>query len=184
MCTDHDGEPINIIFRDGDPLSLLSNLAATPFVLDDQHFASVEAFIQAIKYPEDGPKAARRHRIATLTGHAARRAGTNPNRKISRAWAEGEEAWVYWAGRHILYQSESHAMLIERAIRAKFTQSTTALAVLRGTGNRALRHATGAPERRVTSLKAMELCRILTDIRTEARSRNAVGRRRRDHRSP
>jgi hypothetical protein len=65
-------EPINVTSRALDPqIRLISNPAHTPFTLDGQAYASVEAFWQGLKFP-DGE---RRRQIARLHGHDARRSG-------------------------------------------------------------------------------------------------------------
>ncbi len=110
-------EVVNIVFSG--PYSILSNLARTPFTIDNVAFASVEAFVQAIKRPE-GEK---RDRIAQLDGYEAQRAGKNPNRVIRAAIAKSEVAHVYWKGESIPYGSETHKQLITRAIVEKFRSS-------------------------------------------------------------
>lgn len=65
-------EPINITSRSTDPpVRLISNLAHTPFELDGNAYASVEAFWQGLKFPDP----ARRREIAALHGQDARQAG-------------------------------------------------------------------------------------------------------------
>ncbi|MFZ2143084.1 MAG: hypothetical protein WAV78_40145 [Xanthobacteraceae bacterium] len=44
-------EPINVTSRSPDPVRLIANFAPTPFILDDAHYACVEAFWQALRFP-------------------------------------------------------------------------------------------------------------------------------------
>src|SRR4051812_15364633 len=65
-------QPLNISSRASDwRVKLISNFAPTPFELDGQVYASVEAFWQGLKFP----CAADRRRIAGLHGSEAKRAG-------------------------------------------------------------------------------------------------------------
>jgi len=161
--------PVNVIF-DGE-FPLLSNLAETPFTLDAEQYSSVEAFVQAIKLEESGPKAAKRRRIMLLSGYQAQRAGRNPNREIRRRLAAGQEANVYHGGRTIAYRSRIHSALIRRAIEAKFDQSPDARAALIATGKRPLVHSPPKKQHSQTSLPAEEFCRMLTEIRESIRKR-------------
>lgn len=143
--------------------SILSNLAPTPFTLEGIFFASAEAFIQCIKYPEC-PK---RDRIALLDGYPAKRAGRKPNARIRKDLAEGREAFVHWKGEAIPYRSEAHMKLIETALRAKFGSSPEAAKALIQTGDAAITHDLGHKENPLTSLPAAVFCDILTRIREQ-----------------
>jgi predicted NAD-dependent protein-ADP-ribosyltransferase YbiA (DUF1768 family) len=119
--------PLNITYDTTlPPLQLLSNLAATPFQLEGQPYASVEGFWQGLKFrsPRD------RARIAQLSGHEALRAGRTAPRSHVLTY-EGQEVHV---GTH------EHWALMERALRAKFTQCAEARAALLSTGTQILEH--------------------------------------------
>lgn len=160
-------EHVNIRFKSTDT-NLISNLAETRFKLDGIEFYSVEAFVQAIKYSDSEREGvAQRDRIAKLSGTDAKKAGARANCEIIAAMDLGEVAFVYWKGRQIVYRSQAHFELIERAIEAKFTRSWQARTQLLGTKNRILTHELSQPETRYTSLPSDVFCKILTKIRAK-----------------
>lgn len=131
----------------------LSNFVLSPFVLDGQLLASVEGFIQGIKF---APHDARRVAIFETFGMQAKQAGAQAERRV-----------VWWQDQELAYGSAAHHALIGRAIRARILQSeglTTALASTRG---HALVHLTPEPESPATSLPATVFCAILTQLREE-----------------
>lgn len=144
---------VNISFTSSDWRGqALSNFCLSPFVLDQQLFASVEGFIQGIKFPEHD---ARRKQAFQLSAWDAKRLG-----------AEADKQAVYWAGTSIEYGSSAHHQLIERAIRARIAQSEGLQAALASTADAMLVHETGEVESPTTSLPASVFCRVLTDIRS------------------
>ena len=135
---------------------MLSNFSAAFFVLDGLLVASVEGFIQGIKFPEGDPL--RKLAFASV-GKEAKRF----SRKV-----EPSSQWVWWNGDKIAYGSLQHLILIERAIRAKFEQNSDAMKALLETRSIKLVHELGHPEGRRTSLSSADFCDILTRIREEA----------------
>ena len=131
----------------------LSNFVLSPFVFDDKLFASIEGFIQGIKFREDDP---RRARAFGLSGWDAKRLGDQADR-----------SGAYWKGACLSYGSAQHHRLIEAAIRARIAQSPGLQAALLSTAGMTLVHDTGQPEAPTTSLPASVFCRILTDVRNE-----------------
>jgi len=132
----------------------LSNFSADPFVLDGEKFASVEGFIQGTKFPEGHPT---RQRAFQSIGKEAKRFGKEAERKL-----------VWWKERAILYGSNEHHQLIERAIRAKFEQNKDAMRALLATEGMVLTHDLGTPDPPNTSLPARVFCDILMRIREES----------------
>lgn len=129
----------------------LSNFSLSPFVLDGLLFASIEGFIQGIKFAEEDP---RRLQAFQLSGWEAKRLG-----------GEADRSGVYWDGARLVYGSTAHHQLIETAIRARIQQSEGLQAALLSTQGAVLVHETGQEESPTTSLPATVFCRILTDIR-------------------
>ncbi|OHA46395.1 MAG: hypothetical protein A3A80_03480 [Candidatus Terrybacteria bacterium RIFCSPLOWO2_01_FULL_44_24] len=154
---------------------LLSNFAGTPFIIDDHHMASVEGFIQGIKYPEDHPN---RARAFASDGYEAKRYGFKWSLvKIQKTSLAGrsmlgkvqrQTKFVWWNGVAIPYGSAEHHALIERATREKFNQNPEATEALLATGTLTITHDLGRPESPHTSLPAAIFCDILTKIRQEA----------------
>lgn len=141
----------------------LSNFSADAFMLDGKRMASVEGFIQGIKYPEGHPN---RTAAFGAVGFEAKRFG----KKFELTHALGRLGYgklVWWKGRTIPYGSPEHHKLIELAIRAKFDQNQDAMGVLLATEGMELTHDLGRPESPVTSLPSKIFCEILTRIREE-----------------
>jgi len=87
----------------------LSNFGLSPFVLDGMLFASVEGFVQGIKFPEGDP---RREAAFASSGWPAKHLGDTADR-----------SGAYWGGVCLPYGSPDHHRLIEQAIRARIAQS-------------------------------------------------------------
>jgi len=143
----------------------LSNFGLSPFVLDGKLLASVEAFVQGIKFPAGDP---RREAAFKSSGWQAKHLGDTADR-----------SGVYWAGLRLPYGSPDHHRLIERAMRARIWQSKGLQEALKSTADARLIHDTGCAESPTTSLPASVFCRILTDIRAELLA-GAVGPHRPD----
>ncbi|HFH4003656.1 MULTISPECIES: hypothetical protein [Pseudomonas] len=131
----------------------LSNFGLSPFVFHDMLFASVEGFIQGIKFPESDP---RRLQAFHLSGWDAKQLGDLADR-----------SGVYWNRQCLPYGSTQHHQLIESAIRARIDQSIGLQRALLSTNGLDLVHDTGRAEAPTTSLPAIVFCRILTAIREE-----------------
>jgi len=132
----------------------LSNFMLSPFVLDGILLASIEGFIQGIKFPEGDP---RREQAFVSSGWDAKRLGEAADR-----------SGAYWKGERIAYGSDAHHRLIEKAIRARIAQNQGLARVMESTRGQVLTHSTGSePEPPTTSLPAAVFCRILNEIRNE-----------------
>jgi predicted NAD-dependent protein-ADP-ribosyltransferase YbiA (DUF1768 family) len=129
-------EPVNISSRSADPaVQWISNLAHTPFELDGERYASVEAFWQGLKFPEPS----RRVVIAGLHGQEARRAGFNAP----------EADVIDYRGRVVRVGTADHWGLMAAACWAKFNQHEEARRALLGTGARPLQHKTRRDSRNI-----------------------------------
>lgn len=131
---------------------LLSNFVNRSFMLERQHVASVEGFIQAIKHPHGSTP---RWRAFLASGSYAKSFSN-----------ELSQPCVWWHGRQIPYGSSAHHHLIERAIVEKFRQNDDCRDALVATGSMTLVHDTGAVDSPHTSLPAAVFCDILTRLRT------------------
>lgn len=138
----------------------LSNFQLSPFTLDGILFASIEGFIQGIKFPEGDP---RRERAFVLYGWDAKNIG-----------AEADRSAAYWQGQRLEYGSAQHHTLIGRAIRARLVQNAGLAAVLVSTVGSKLVHDTGETESPTTSLPAAVFCRILEQVRQELQAACSV----------
>ena len=156
---------INIAFTSDDWRGVaLSNFSLSPFEMDGVLLASVEGFIQGIKFPP---------------GHPAR-----DQAFLSSAWEAkhcgqgADKQFVYWADDQIAFGSADHHRLVERALRTRFAQNEGLRHLLGTTQGLEIVHQTGdAPEAERTSLPAAMFCRILDDIRDTAAASGALAER-------
>lgn len=148
---------INVASSAGWPGNVISNFAATPFVIDEVKCASAEGFIQALKFAS--PEMQRY--ICGLVGRAAKLAGKKATSRIKR------KQKVWWQGQEFGFRSDGHFELIERSLREKFTQSDRARRAILATRDATLSHSVGHSESPYTSLPAREFLRMLHKIRAE-----------------
>jgi predicted NAD-dependent protein-ADP-ribosyltransferase YbiA (DUF1768 family) len=137
----------------------LSNFSKDRFVIDGREMASVEGFVQGIKFPEFPIEDTRRDIAFRLSGFEAKRIG-NEAREFSYEF-------VWWQGKVIKYGSAEHYKLNERAIRAKFEQNSEAMEALLSTKVKNITHELGGEESLTTCLPKAIFCDILTRIRGE-----------------
>lgn len=147
---------INVAFTSDDWRGVaLSNFSLTPFELDGVWLASVEGFIQGIKFPPGHPS---REQAFTSSAWEAKACGKNADKQF-----------VYWGGAQIEFGSEAHHCLVERALRARFAQHEGLRRLLESTQGLEIEHQTGeSPEPARTSLPVARFCRVLSDIRDAA----------------
>jgi len=174
---------------DDDDYAKLSNFAETPFVMDGVKYASMEGFIQSLK-TNDPEKAIK---IQKMSGAEAKFSGKKFAKRIARSYQEDgisvgdpeftEGSFSHYQGIEILYRSEEHFNLIERAIRAKFEQNPDILKSLIGPENNPdrrqithkLTNTDGSIriESAITSLPAEAFTTILMRIRQEEQQKRA-----------
>jgi predicted NAD-dependent protein-ADP-ribosyltransferase YbiA (DUF1768 family) len=121
-----------VILSKRNELGQFSNLAATPFTLDGDSYASVEGLWQGMKYPE-GPGDERlsdssihwpytRAQVMQMSGFEAKHAGDAANAIMRKLGIK----WVSYHGQKIEYygkDKQEHYELILRACRAKLEQN-------------------------------------------------------------
>lgn len=132
----------------------LSNFSKHSFFIDGERMASVEGFIQGIKFPEMNCV---RQQAFQSVGIEAKRLGKK---------AAGNFVW--WKNRIIKYGSAKHHKLIKKAICCKFNQNEDAMKTLLETDGFVLVHDVGHPDSPKTSLPADVFCKILANIREKA----------------
>ena len=147
---------VNVISRGKWPANVISNFAAIAFDFRGAHCASIEGFIQSLKFSD--PK--EQMEVCLLSGKEAKRRGRAKAKTMTKL-----EIW--WAGEEFTFQSDDHFDLIEQALRAKFSQSEEAQEALLATGEAELVHNLGRPEPRLSSLPAKKFVAMLTKIRQE-----------------
>jgi predicted NAD-dependent protein-ADP-ribosyltransferase YbiA (DUF1768 family) len=143
-----EAQPGEVILSKRNELGILSNFAATPFVLDGKRYASVEGFWQMMLYPE-GPSDLRavdkrltwkytREQVAQMTAFEAKQAGTLAEENMKALGID----WVTYQGKRFPYRSATpgeHYRLIVAAMRAKLEQNPEVKRILLATGDLILR---------------------------------------------
>lgn len=137
------------------PSNKLSNFAPNSFVLDKIHCASMEGFLQGLKYKNPDMQ----QHVCTLVGMKAKRTGAQKN------WQSNQT--LYWKGKSIKRSSDAYQSLLDRAFRAMFDQNMGARKALLATGNAVLKHSIGRSKMNETVLTKREFVNRLMDIRKE-----------------
>jgi predicted NAD-dependent protein-ADP-ribosyltransferase YbiA (DUF1768 family) len=135
-------EPINVTGNSPDPIRLIANFAPTPFELDGERYACVEAFWQSLRFPLE-----ERPRIAAMAGPVAK--------QESEKRPYGSH--VVYGGRTIPVGAFDHWQLMRRACNAKFEQNENARAALLATGDRPLIHVVRHDSRTVPGVIMAEI---------------------------
>jgi predicted NAD-dependent protein-ADP-ribosyltransferase YbiA (DUF1768 family) len=128
----------------GYPASSLSNFSPHPFVLDGVKIASMEGFLQSLKFKEFLMQA----EICKLVGRAAKLKGKNKN------WQQWQR--LYWNGRGYMRDSADYQNLLTFAYIACYTQNEGIRKALSATGDAILRHSIGRTDERETVLTQRE----------------------------
>jgi predicted NAD-dependent protein-ADP-ribosyltransferase YbiA (DUF1768 family) len=165
--------PGEVILSKRNELGLLSNFAATPFVVHGKRYASLEGFWQMMKYPE-GPDDNRakfpglewkypREQVAQMVGFEANHAGTLANENMKKMGI----TWVSFEGKRFEYRPAvpgEHYRLIVAATWEKVKQNPEVKKVLLATGDLILK-----PDHHQEANAPAAWCyyEILTQIRSE-----------------
>lgn len=145
---------MNIGAGNGYPSSALSNFAAHPFILDGVECASMEGFLQSLKFEQEHIQI----EVCKLTGMAAKRRGRPRNRR----WQSLQKLW--WRGVAYSRNSKEYAELLDRAYGALANNSSFQKALL-ATGKATLTHTIGHNDSSKTVLTEREFVSRLTAIR-------------------
>lgn len=144
------------------PASALSNFAPHPFVLDGVPCASMEGFLQSLKFKSEDMQA----HVCTLAGKAAKRKGAGKN------WRETQTLW--WRGVPYRRDSDEYQQLLDRAY-AALSQNSAFRGALLSTGRANLTHSLGTRDPRDTVLTEREFCGRLMKLRDGMRAEERRG---------
>lgn len=136
----------------GWPSAALSNFAPHPFVIDGVECASMEGFLQSLKFKEPAMQA----EVCKLVGKAAKFKG-----KKKKWW---KTQTLYWNGVEYARDSEEYQELLDRAFDA-LAQNTGFQKALLATNNSTLTHSIGKSKEQETVLTKQEFCSRLMKIR-------------------
>lgn len=136
----------------GWPSAALSNFAPHPFIIDGIECASMEGFLQSLKYKEPDMQV----EVCKLVGKAAKFKG-----KKKKWW---RTQTLYWQGQEFKRDSQEYQDLLDRAFDA-LAQNTGFQKALLATGKATLTHSIGKSKETETVLTKQEFCSRLTKIR-------------------
>ena len=136
----------------GWPSAALSNFTPHPFVIDGVECASMEGFLQSLKFKEPDMQV----EVCKLVGKAAKFKG-----KKKKWW---RTQTLYWQGQEFKRDSQEYQDLLDRAFDA-LAQNTGFQKALLATGKATLTHSIGKSKETETVLTKQEFCSRLTNIR-------------------
>ena len=140
----------------GWPSCALSNFAPHPFVIDDVVCASMEGFLQSLKFKEPEMQV----EVCKLVGKAAKFKG-----KKKKWW---QTQTLFWQGQTFKRDSKEYQELLDKAFDALSTNTSFQKALL-ATGTATLTHSIGKTKQQETVLTRQEFCSRLTKIRERLR---------------
>lgn len=136
----------------GWPAAALSNFSPHPFVIDGVECASMEGFLQSLKFKEPDMQI----EVCKLVGKAAKFKG-----KKKKWW---KTQTLHWQGQEFKRDSQEYQDLLDRAFDA-LAQNTSFQKALLATNNATLTHSIGKSKKQETVLTKQEFCSRLMKIR-------------------
>lgn len=136
------------------PASNLSNFSPHPFVLDGVECASMEGFLQSLKYSNTDMQ----EHVCTLVGKQAKFKGKR------KKWYR--EQTLYWQGKSYKRDSKEYQRLLDRAFTALAKNKKFQKALL-ATGDATLTHSIGHNKQKRTVLTEREFTSRLTRLREQ-----------------
>lgn len=146
----------------GYPSSALSNFAPHAFVIDGVECASMEGFLQSLKFDKEHIQI----EVCKLIGREAKFRG----KKRNKAWQKVQTLW--WKGIPYQRQSEGYFELICRAYWCMYTQNTKFRKAIQDSINAVYTHSIGHNDVSKTVLTEREFCNILHRLQKIEQSQN------------
>jgi len=141
----------------GYPSSALSNFSPHPFIFDGVECASMEGFLQSLKFKS----AEMQVEVCKLVGKAAKFRGK------PKKWFKTQI--LYWKGKEIKRDSQEYQLLIEQAYYQMYRDSESFRKALLASGDAVLKHSIGKNKINETVLTTREFCGILSALRVLAK---------------
>ena len=138
--------------RNDYPSCALSNFAPHPFVIDGVECASMEGFLQSLKFKNTDMQ----KEVCKLVGMAAKRRGRE------KRWFTTQT--LYWQGKEYKRDSQEYQDLLDRAYN-ELSKNTGFRKALLATGDATLTHNIGKIKITETVLTRQEFCSRLLAIR-------------------
>ncbi len=143
---------MNIGSGSGYPASSLSNFTPHPFVIDGVECASMEGFLQALKFSNPDMQV----EVCKLVGRAAKFKGKKKN------WYRTQT--LYWRGQEFEREGQPYQDLLDNAF-TQLNKNTKFRKALLATGKATLTHSMGNKDPKKTVLTTREFCSRLTMLR-------------------
>ena len=144
----------------GYPAAALSNFAPHRFVIDGVECASMEGFLQSLKFDKPHIQV----EVCKLVGKAAKARGKARN----DAWRRQQTLW--WKGTPLKRTGTEYQDVLDRAYDALFEQSESFRKALAATGDAVITHSMGKRREAETVLTEREFCSRLMRLRSRLRS--------------
>lgn len=135
----------------GYPASALSNFAPHPFIIDGIECASMEGFLQSLKFENPDMQ----KEVCKLVGYTAKKRGYNKN------WSTNQT--LYWQGKEYKRDSKDYQELLDKAY-ACLSKNDGFKRALLATQNATLTHSIGKRKINETVLTQQEFCSRLMKI--------------------
>ena len=137
----------------GYPSSALSNFTPHPFIFDGVEVASMEGFLQSLKFKNPEMQ----KYVCTLVGRAAKFKGKDKN------WYREQK--LYWQGQEFKRDSKEYQILLNRAYNALYQQNEGFRKALEASKPGILTHSIGKTKENETVLTQSEFCGRLMKLR-------------------
>ena len=137
----------------GYPSAALSNFAPHPFVFDGIEIASMEGFLQSLKFKN--PEIQKY--VCTLVGRVAKFKGKDKN------WYREQK--LYWQGQEFKRDSKEYQILLNRAYNTLYQQNEGFRKALEASKPGILTHSIGKTKENETVLTQSEFCGRLMKLR-------------------
>lgn len=142
----------------GWPASALSNFSPHSFVFDCVQCASMEGFLQSLKFEKEHIQI----EVCKLVGREAKFRGKPRN----KTWQKAQTLW--WKGIAFHRESDFYQDLLDKAFRAMYDQNTSFRKALNATHDAVIRHSIGNNKEAETVLTEREFCSRLMKLRGTA----------------
>lgn len=136
----------------GYPASALSNFAPHPFIIDGVECASMEGFLQSLKFSNPDLQA----EVCKLTGRTAKFKGKNKKWWINQT--------LFWRGNEIKRDSEEYQQLLDKAFN-ELAKNRGFRSALKATNGATLTHSIGKNDPTHTVLTVQEFISRLNKLR-------------------
>lgn len=146
----------------GYPASALSNFSPHPFTFQGVEIASMEGFLQSLKYENPHMQI----EVCKLVGFKAKRFGAKKN------WQRDQT--LYWQETSMGRESDEYQELLDAVYNAMFDGNEKARKALLATMSANISHSIGRTKKRETVLTRQEFCSRLMNIRKRLQTEQAT----------